>query len=60
LSYKIGQLKIIELRQKAEEQLKDKFSLQQFHDQLLSYGCLPLSVLEKSINLWIKEKKRQG
>ncbi len=60
LSYKIGQLKIIELRQKAEEQLKDKFSLQQFHDQLLSYGCLPLSVLEKSINQWIKEKKRQG
>jgi len=60
LSYKIGQLKIIELRQKAEEQLKDKFSIQKFHDQLLSYGCLPLSVLEKSIKLWIKEQKKQG
>lgn len=60
LAYKIGQLKIIELRHKAEEQLKDKFSIQKFHDQLLSYGCLPLSVLEKSIDLWIKEQKKQG
>lgn len=60
LSYKIGQLKIIELRHKAEKELKDKFNIQKFHDQLLSYGCLPLSVLEKSIDLWIKEQKKQG
>ncbi|HSP06763.1 MAG TPA: DUF885 domain-containing protein [Acidobacteriota bacterium] len=47
LAYKIGQLKILELRRRAEQRLGDAFNLRAFHDQLLSYGSLPLSILEK-------------
>jgi len=57
LSYKIGQLKIRELRTKAEKELGSKFSIQEFHNQVLDAGCLPLSVLESKINKWISSKK---
>jgi uncharacterized protein (DUF885 family) len=57
LSYKIGQLKIRELRTKAEKQLGSKFSIKEFHNQVLDAGCLPLKVLEGKIDKWIGSKK---
>jgi uncharacterized protein (DUF885 family) len=57
LSYKVGQLKIREIRAKAEKTLGDKFSISNFHDELLSDGCLPLDVLEKKMNRWIETQK---
>lgn len=53
LSYKMGQLKILELRQKAQEKLKDKFDIKVFHQQVLESGCLPLALLEQKINNWM-------
>ncbi|MNE20319.1 hypothetical protein D3C80_1134310 [compost metagenome] len=52
LSYKIGQLKIRELRTKYEKQLGKKFNLAKFHDEVLSDGCLPLDVLESKMDAW--------
>lgn len=57
LSYKIGQLKIRELRTKAEKELGAKFSIKEFHNQVLDAGCLPLKVLEGKIDKWIARKK---
>lgn len=57
LSYKIGQLKIRELRNKAEKELGDKFQVAQFHNQVLDSGSVPLSVLEEKINRWIEAVK---
>jgi len=57
LSYKIGQLKISELRHRAEQALGAKFNLGLFHDEVLKYGCLPLSVLEEKIQAWIDRSK---
>ncbi|PWL38197.1 DUF885 domain-containing protein [Flagellimonas aquimarina] len=56
LSYKIGQLKIMELREKAKTTLGDNFDVRQFHNQVLETGCVPLALLEDKINKWIKEK----
>ena len=53
LSYKIGQLKIRELRAKAKTALGDKFDIRQFHKQVLETGCVPLALLEDKINRWI-------
>ena len=53
LSYKIGQLKILELRKRAQDQLGDKFDLKAFHDEMLSGGALPLDVLDARTNSWI-------
>lgn len=53
LSYKIGQLKIRELRAGAEQQLGNHFDLRAFHDQILAPGCLPLKLLEERIEKWI-------
>jgi uncharacterized protein (DUF885 family) len=58
LSYKIGQLKISELRKKAEAELGDKFNVALYHDQVLKYGPLPLDVFESIINRWIEEQKK--
>ena len=57
LSYKIGQLKILELRAKAEKELGAKFDIKEFHKQILETGCIPLELLEKKINLWIEDNK---
>ncbi|MEK6781916.1 MAG: DUF885 domain-containing protein [Bacteroidota bacterium] len=57
LSYKIGQLKILELRAKAEKELGGKFNIAQFHNQVLDSGPIPLSVLEQKINRWIEAVK---
>lgn len=53
LSYKIGQLKILELRKKAQNKLKDKFDIKVFHQKVLESGVMPLALLEKKINHWI-------
>lgn len=56
-SYKIGQLKILELRKKAQEKLKDKFDIKVFHQKVLESGVMPLALLEKKINDWIETGK---
>ena len=53
LSYKIGQLKIRELRTKAQMELGDKFDIREFHNQVLETGCVPLALLEDKIGTWI-------
>jgi len=53
LAYKIGQMKISELRAKAKARLGDKFDLRAFHDEVLGAGALPLSVLETRMDAWI-------
>ncbi len=60
LSYKIGQLKILELRKKAEEQLGDKFNIKDFHNIMLKNGCVPLNLLEELTNDWINEIKEKN
>ncbi len=57
LSYKMGQLKILELRKKAQDKLKDKFDIKVFHQKILESGVLPLALLEKKINNWIETGK---
>lgn len=57
LSYKIGQLKIRELREKAKQELGDKFDIRQYHNQVLETGCVPLALLENKINNWIIANK---
>jgi uncharacterized protein (DUF885 family) len=54
LSYKVGQLKIRELRNKYQQQLGNKFSLSAFHDELLKDGVMPLDVLERKMDAWSK------
>ncbi len=53
LAYKIGQLKILELRDRAKKALGDKFDIRAFHDQVIDSGALPLDVLDDRINTWI-------
>ncbi len=57
LSYKIGQLKIRELRAKAKTELGDKFDIREFHNQVLETGCIPLALLEAKIDAWIASEK---
>lgn len=58
LAYKIGQLKILELRERAKNQLGSRFDIRGFHDEVLGAGALPLNELEARINNWIASKKR--
>jgi len=57
LSYKIGQLKIRELRATAEKALGDKFDIKEFHNQVLETACIPLALLEAKIDKWVASKK---
>lgn len=59
LSYKIGQLKILELRHKAEKELANQFKIGDFHNQVLETGCIPLELLDNKINTWIGETKQK-
>lgn len=57
LSYKLGELKILELRENAEKELGEDFDIRKFHDAVLSNGSIPLSVLEDQIHQFIEEEK---
>jgi uncharacterized protein (DUF885 family) len=57
LAYKVGQLKIIELRERAKSKLGAKFDVRKFHDTVLDAGALPLDVLESRVDAWIAGEK---
>jgi len=57
LAARIGQLKILELRRRAEQRLGARFDLREFHEQVIGSGILPLSVLETRINRWIEARR---
>jgi uncharacterized protein (DUF885 family) len=54
--YKIGMIKILELREKARFELGDKFDIREYHDVVLTNGRLPLNILEKQVDKWISLK----
>ena len=56
LAYKHGELKILEIRRRAEKALGDRFSLRDFHSALLGNGSLPLTVLDELMTEWIEEQ----
>ncbi len=58
LSYKIGQLKILELRARAEREMGNDFNIKEFQNQVLETGCVPLALLEEKINGWISSNKK--
>ena len=60
LAYKIGELKIKELRAYATDELGEDFDIRSFHDQVLGKGALPLSVLDANIRAWVKAQKQGG
>jgi uncharacterized protein (DUF885 family) len=59
LGYKVGQLKLLELRAKAQQALGERFDLRAFHDQVLDSGALPLDLLAQRIDSWIAQQKTQ-
>lgn len=58
LSYKIGELKLRELRARAEQALGERFDLRAFHNEVLSHGSVPLDVLDAAVNRWIAAQKK--
>ena len=60
LAYKTGELKIRELRERAERELGEKFDVRAFHDRVLAGGAVPLDVLEASVTAWIAEVKGEA
>ena len=56
-SYKIGMMKILELREKAKAELGDRFDIKGFHDTVLGGGALPLGILERRVNEWVASRK---
>jgi uncharacterized protein (DUF885 family) len=57
LAYKVGELKILELRRKAQQALGPRFDIREFHEQVVGSGSLPLPVLEMKIDRWIARTK---
>jgi uncharacterized protein (DUF885 family) len=57
LAYKIGQLKILELRERAQGALGDRFDIRAFHDTILATGAVPLEILERTVDDWIEAQK---
>jgi uncharacterized protein (DUF885 family) len=60
LAYKLGQLKILELRERAKKELGPKFDIRAFHDEILNGGALPLNVMDARVDGWIKAQKTGG
>jgi uncharacterized protein (DUF885 family) len=58
LAYKIGQMKILELRARAEAALGDRFDIRAFHDTILATGALPLEIVERTIDDWIGAQRQ--
>ena len=57
LAYKIGQLKIMELRDKAKAELGDNFDIRDYHDFILSFGSIPLSIMEEKVDEFIAKNR---
>jgi len=60
LAYKLGQLKILELRERARKGLGSQFDIKSFNDEILNGGVLPLDLLEARINDWIQAQKHRA
>lgn len=60
VAYKVGELKIVELRRRAEAALGERFDIRAFHDLILAQGQLPMTMLEAKIDAWIAGRKRSG
>lgn len=60
LSYKIGELKILEIRQGAEKALGKSFDIRTFHDEVLKDGSMPLQIFEAKMNAWIRSQLAGG
>jgi uncharacterized protein (DUF885 family) len=58
LAYKVGQLKILELRALAEKELGPKFDIRDFHDVVLRNGTIPLDILEEQVRTWIEQTRK--
>jgi uncharacterized protein (DUF885 family) len=58
LGYKLGQLKILELRKKAHDELGPKFDIKAFHDEILNAAAVPLNVLDARVSGWIQQQKK--
>lgn len=58
--YKIGMIKIVELRDMAKQKLGDKFDIREFHDVVLTSGPVPMNILEEMVNSWIDKKQNDG
>ena len=56
-SYKVGHLKMVELRERARAQLGDRFDIRAFHDLILAQGQLPMTMLEAKVDAWIAAKR---
>ncbi|HWW56311.1 MAG TPA: DUF885 family protein [Sphingopyxis sp.] len=60
VAYKVGELKIVELRRRAEAALGARFDIRAFHDLILAQGQLPMTMLEAKVDAWIAARKRSG
>lgn len=58
LAYKVGELKIVELRERSKQTLGAKFDLKEFHEVVLKDGALPLDILDRNVDAWLKSKSR--
>jgi len=58
LGYKVGQLRILDLRERAKKALGAKFDIRAFHDEVLSGGAMPLDVLDRRIDSWIAQRQQ--
>ena len=58
MAYKTGELKIQELRKRAQDTLGAKFDIREFHAEVLKDGSVPLDVLDEKLNAWIAEKSK--